>query len=290
LQISDTSGSHWRTLTRTPHARGLLGGLSWSPNGATLVFGKGFFDSAAVYAVPAQGGKAAKLKGTRHGANPVFSPQGSSVAFVRFRYRREHGQGPYLSTSLWLADLERDDSRQLTHWRHDFHLVPSSFSPDGEVLLATRVDEREQSPEIVALPIRSRQISPVIRSGIEPSYSPDGSKIAFVRYSRTERDGRYGQGSDLYVAAADGSATSRLTFSPARREASPSWDPSGQRLAYTQFPSKQTWRAQEGIGSAIVEINTDGTCRHRLLFTSGISYREPTWQPGPGREAGRVEC
>jgi hypothetical protein len=45
----------------------------------------------------------------------------------------------------------------------------------------------------------------------------------------------------------------------------------------------------------LVEINADGTCattlptapkRHRLRFI----YNGPSWQPGTGREAGRIAC
>lgn len=221
---------------------------------------------------------------------PTFSPDGR-FAFLRLRFRRENGRGPYLSTSIWLADPKEGKSRQLRPWRHDRHFIPSSFSPDGASLLATRVDEREGSPEIVSVPIGKGRPALIVKDGAEPTYSPDGSMIAFVRQTRrSSLDGRYAPGADLYVAAADGSAIRRLTFNPARREASPSWDPSGQRLAYAQLPAKPTWEAQEGIGSAIVEINADGTCRHRLLFTYGISYSEPAWQPGPRREVGRIAC
>jgi Tol biopolymer transport system component len=97
-------------------------------------------------------------------------------------------------------------------------------------------------------------------------------------------------GGDLFVAAGDGTGVRRLTFSPGRREESPGWDPSGERLVYTQFPSKRTPEALLGTGSSIMEINPDGSCRQRLLFTYGLSYREATWRPGPGRGLGRIQC
>ncbi len=291
LLTTDPSGGHWLRLAHTPGASGFLGGATWSGDGTMLAFSRGFFDSAAVYTVPASGGKPRAVPGTKHGGGPVFSPDGRAIAFSRLRFRREGGRGPYLSTSIWLADLKHDRSHQLMPWRHDLHLIPSSFSPDGAALIAARIDEREENSEIVTVAIDGGRSSLIIGEGTEPAYSPDGSKIAFVRQTRRPGLGRgSAPGGDLYIAAADGSAIRRLTFNPARREASPSWDPSGQRLAYAQFPAKQSRATQEGIGSAVVEINADGTCRHRLLFTYGISYREPAWQPGPGREAGRIKC
>ncbi len=132
----------------------------------------------------------------------------------------------------------------------------------------------------------------IVRNGFEPAYSPDGSELAFVRLKNRGRLRKLIPlyGGDLFVSASDGSNVRRLTYTPGKREASPSWDPSGQRLAFTQFPSKRTLEAFAGIGSAILEINQDGTCRHRLLFTYGLSYTGAEWQPGPGRGAGRIAC
>jgi len=41
---------------------------------------------------------------------------------------------------------------------------------------------------------------------------------------------------------------------------------------------------------AILEIDADGSCNRRLLFARGVVFRAAAWQPGPGREAGRIEC
>jgi Tol biopolymer transport system component len=179
----------------------------------------------------------------------------------------------------------------LTPWRDGLFFAPGSFSPDGARLAATRQKPGE-APEIVSLGLAGGRPSVIVRNGIEPAYSPDGSELAFVRLKNRGRLRKVIPlvGGDLFVSVADGSNINRLTFTPGKREASPSWDPSGQRLAFTQFPAKATFEALVGIGSAILEINSDGTCRHRLLFTYGLSYQDAAWQPGPGREAGRIAC
>lgn len=201
----------------------------------------------------------------------------------------------YWSTSIWLVDSRGGRPRQLTPWRHRLLLTPSSFSPDGTRLLAERaIGLGKRFPELVSLPLGGGPPSSVFQEGVEPAYSPDGTAIAFVHPRDTGRftpSGSSVPGGDLFVVDSDGSPSTRLTFSPNRREARPSWDPSGERLAFIQLPAKPTPVAQErGTGSSIVEINADGSCRHRLPFTHGLAYREAVWQPGPGREDGRISC
>ena len=85
---------------------------------------------------------------------------------------------------------------------------------------------------------------------------------------------------------ADGTDVRRLTRTPQRYEDSPRWDPSGERLAYEQF---QVFG--EGIGNyAVMQVNADGTCRTKAVFAPRVFFLAPAWQPGPGREAGRIEC
>jgi Tol biopolymer transport system component len=61
----------------------------------------------------------------------------------------------------------------------------------------------------------------------EPSWSPDGSRIAFSsRSSRTE------QQADLFVVDARGGAPRRLTSTP-DHESHPAWSPDGRRIAAT---------------------------------------------------------
>ena len=57
----------------------------------------------------------------------------------------------------------------------------------------------------------------------DPSWSPDGRRIAFVSY----RDGNR----EIYVMNADGSGQTRLTDNPAW-DISPSWSSDGTRIAF----------------------------------------------------------
>jgi Tol biopolymer transport system component len=284
-------------LYRHPGAHHSFLHLSWSPDGSRLAFAShGFGLGERIYTVSAEGGRPQEVLGTQLGFAPVFSPDGGTIAFARTLFRERSDGTAYSSTSIWLVDSRGGQPRQLTPWRDDLILTPSSFSPDGTRLLAERAKERgKRFPEIVSVPVVGGPLSPVFKEGVEPAYSPDGSAIAFIRPHNTGRVTPFERnavpGGDLFTARPDGSQPTRLTFTPNRREAHPSWDPSGERLAFTQMPAKPTLVAQgRGTGSSIMQMNSDGSCRHRLLFAYGVSYREPVWQPGDGRGAGRIAC
>lgn len=290
LLSSDQTGERWERLAIPSRAAGGFEQLAWSWDGTRLAFGGVF--SGAIYVLAAAGGPPRLVRGAKLGFSPAFSPDGKTIAFARFRLRRADDDRLEFDSSLWLVDSTGGNARQLTPWRNRFLLLPSTFSPDGSSILAEGEGTGSEA-EIVSLPATGGPLSLVVRNGSQPAYSPDGSRIAFIR-TRVRRvaPGPLGRatGGDLFVAASDGSGIRRLTFSPARLEGSPGWDPSGERLVYTRFPAKQTPEALDGIGSSIMQINPDGTCRQRLLFTYGLSYREATWRPGPGRGLGRIQC
>ena len=64
-----------------------------------------------------------------------------------------------------------------------------------------------------------------------------------------------------------------------------SWDPSGQRLAFDRYRGDHyEW------ANSILEINADGSCETEVLAKKRTIFYGAAWQPGPGREAGRIGC
>jgi Tol biopolymer transport system component len=249
-------------------------------------------DGSSVRAVP----------GTSGGYGPVFAPDGRTIAFARKRERtRPRRDGPawtYESSSVWLVGVNGGQPHRLTRWRDGLDNYPSSFSPDGSALAMTRIDKnRTEEPEAVLLSFTTHRIELIAENGSEPTYSPDGSKIALLhRYVRplkgrvVGRFRRVEETTDLYLLNTENFARRRLTDTPSKLELSPSWDPSGERLAYTQFRGGGSEAALLGLGSAIMQINPDGTCRTKTLSAKRTAVYGPAWQPGPGREAGRIAC
>jgi Tol biopolymer transport system component len=274
---------------------GLTGGIQ-KPGGAFL---------AKIFRVSSEGGWSEAIPGTAGGYAPVLSADGRMLAFTRQRERRrpnEHGGEDlvYESAAIWLLDLAEGGSRQLTPWRNHLVNVASSFSPDGRRLALTR-RVGGNGDESIALHLDGSGSTLLSSAGFAPRYSPDGSRVAFLRSQpRVLRNRRRESQTtieseikttvtDLFVMNADGSGVHRLTKTPNLVESEASWDPSGRRLAYTQTEAGID-SGLLGFGNAIVEMNADGSCPTVVLSDTGLALFGPTWQPGPGREAGRIEC
>jgi Tol biopolymer transport system component len=277
-----------------------FGRPSWSADGSLIAFSA--FErklkdrQVAIYIANADGSSPRKIPGTREGFIPTLSPDGRTLAFAKERQRegRRPGRGEvtvFHSASIWVVDLVTGASRQITPWRNRLLQLPSSFSPDGSTLaVSRRVGETRLA---VALRLDGSGSAVIARRAVDPVYSPDGTRVALITTGRT-RSFPGGGGTwfptEIAVANADGSGLTRLTKTPRGLEVEPSWDPSGQRLAYTQFRASNSEESFLGFGDSIMQINADGSCRSKVLSDPDLSLYGAVWQPGPGREAGRIAC
>lgn len=300
LATVDPSGADYRpVLTRRLGRRfpRPLGPVAWSPDGSLLAYSQRVKGEGLISVVSVDGGSLRVISGTQGGDLPVFSPDGQSLAFARYRIERAEDSSipTYRSSSIWIVDLVSGLRRQLTRWRNELWQSPSSFAPDGSTLLLNRLDYRRSAEsEIVALRFDGRTSGLLVGEGERPLYSPDGTKVLFSRWNEprkirrsTNGTQRFQETADLYVVNADGSGMRRLTRTPGKTELLGGWDPLGQRIAYAQF---RGFPLAGGRTGSIVEINADGTCRRKILSITGATFFNPTWRPGTGRAAGRIAC
>ncbi|HEX6152470.1 MAG TPA: hypothetical protein VFZ19_03005 [Solirubrobacterales bacterium] len=279
--------------------------VSWSSAGERLAFsgilgfqkGDDHEPIRRIFTVGADGGGLRAIPKTNGATDPILSPDGRTVAFTRSIERetpttvggklRKDG---FDGASIWIVDLLTGAQRQLTPWQDGLEYTASSFSPDGSTLLATHEDPSLlNEPEPVALNLASGESRRLFNDGFSPVYSPDGSKIALLRHIEEYGEDR-GEDLDLFVINANGTGLRRLTRTPGRAELFPSWDPSGERLAYIRIPEDRSEEAFFGFRTPLMQVNADGTCQTQVVSAPRTYFFVPAWQPGPGRGAGRIEC
>jgi dipeptidyl aminopeptidase/acylaminoacyl peptidase len=100
----------------------------------------------------------------------------------------------------------------------------------------------------------------VTLEGIEPAWSPDGRRLAYVAPAQ-------GGATDLFVVDADGGHRGRLTRTGTVDELAPDWSPDGKRLVV------------ERAGEIFV-LRADGSAERGL-----VAGWEPAWSPGGRRIA-----
>lgn len=273
---------------------------SWSPDGSRIVF-SGLARSidlgprgTRLYVSGSNGEGLRPLLGTHGADEPVFAPDGTTVAFARYRFRpkvNRRGERSFVErgASIWFADLAGGAPRRITPVRRGLFMWPRSFSPDGRTLLATRASGT-RAPEAVAVELSTGRIGTLLHHAADPVYSPDGSEIALVRERRLELRGKARTTADLFTMKTDGHGLRRLTDSR-RDDCYQSWDPSGERLAFVRYLPEVNELTELGVGSAVMEVNADGTCLRTVLHAPPLAALfGAAWQPGPGRGAGRIAC
>jgi hypothetical protein len=101
----------------------------------------------------------------------------------------------------------------------------------------------------------------------QPAWSPAGADIVFVRSNATE--------SDLYVVKASGRGLKRLTATPGRAESRPAWSPGGDKILFRACASSPN-------ACQLYVVNADGS-GERPLVEGGIDGEQPDWQALPAK-------
>ena len=231
-------------------------GPAWSPDGTRILFvdGPGIEDvSSGKTIAPAPAGFTfAKLDGSgtrRVRVGEVFSlswsPDGRKIAYTVRRDDWIHVHDVRSGKATTLA--------RIPGGAHDL-----AWSPDGTQVAAS--DDRG----IELVDVSTRRVSTLTGEGRHPLWSPDGLRIAFVRYD-AERDitrlltiGSDGRGERLVVAEMGGSTVG--------------WSGDGRGLLISKPRS-----AGEGADIWWIRADRDGARRITHAFPTGASFSAPQW-------------
>src|SRR5690349_13113436 len=146
--------------------------LDVSPDGKTIVFDL----LGDLYTLPIAGGKATRLtSGAAYDAQPRYSPDGKTVAFISDRSGGDN---------LWTMTVDQRDTTQVTMGNGNLYVSPE-WSPDGRYLVVSRSGGLRGSAKLTMYLATSHTPLPLIR---EPStfktlgaaFTPDGRYVWFA--------------------------------------------------------------------------------------------------------------
>jgi TolB protein len=189
-----------------------------------------------------------------------WSPDGSRIAW-----------GPYAAPGdLYTASATGGDVRRLTTDGRPKY--PPLWSPIGSTLVYPRGFDAP-GWDLFLVDADGSGPTQVTRGGenLNPSWSPDGSKIAFSRQTSSE--------SAIYVVRPDGTELHRVAGTLAS-SGEVDWSPDSTKIAYTNAVNSGYSR-YGGRGQEIFVVNADGSEDRRLTeLAPRLAYdAAPTWSP-----------
>jgi dipeptidyl aminopeptidase/acylaminoacyl peptidase len=238
--------------------------VAWSADGTRIAY----IGGSHIYVANADGTGATDIGaggGTRMAANPSWSPDGR-IAYDSTHYQCNDYDCFEVPDGISVMNSDGTGNHQLT----SDGLEPA-WSPDGTKIAFTQ-------PAVTGgagLPTRDIYTMNPDGTGItnltrteywfdedSASWSPDGSKLAFVR-------SQSGCCPEIWTMNADGTGLSRIGDSAPDKsgDRSPAWSPDGSKIAFT---------SERGSYYATTIVVRDATGENQIDVASG---RNPDWQP-----------
>jgi TolB protein len=276
IYTANPDGSDPRRLT----ANGALDtSPDWSPEGERIVFARGPSASPVdIWAMNRDGSGQVQLTGSEGvDSAPAWSPDGGKIAFVS---NRNMPDGSTTGPELWVMDADGTAVRQLTNTLASASLAPA-WSPDGaRIAFHSNVDGEFEAYTIDASSTPSATGDARVKltdnvgvSDQNPSWSPDGERIAFERGSGTN----VGDATkELWAMDSDGSDAMRLTTN-GDYDVQPAWSPDGTRIAF------ESDAGNDGDREILSMPASAGAAASNVTSTApGIADEQPDWGVATG--------
>ncbi|MBV9209085.1 MAG: PD40 domain-containing protein [Acidobacteria bacterium] len=252
-----------------------------------------FGTTRQIYSMEADGTNVTQLTTLGSNQSPVFSPDGTKIAFFSTR------DG---NLSLYVMDASGLNQRKLGTVTQTFS--KPRWSPDGTQILFDGVIAHDVEIYVVNADGNGFQRPLTLNTANDyyPVWSPDGNKILFMSQ-------RAGAVYEIFVMDSDGNNQTQLTNTPVWGNIFPAWSPDGSKIAYLSprtgnyeiyvmnpDGSNQTrltdntetdWNIKwspDGSkiaherGTSVYVMNADGSGQTKLTLDGGTDW-QPVWSP-----------
>jgi Tol biopolymer transport system component len=251
-------------LTRLTENSGTDQDPAFSPNGKKIAFtsARNGGDGWDVMVMDADGSNPINLTPNLGEDNiqPAWSPNGKKIVFV-------HSPGSRPDADLYVMDADGSNIAPLAEDVPGGGAYDPEWSPDGSKISFMNLTNEPQLPDIWVInsdgsgqmnltndPDTTEDDSV---SDQFPSWSPDGTKIAFD----STRDGQ----AEVYTMNPDGTDVMRLTNGERTTSVQPAWSPDGTKIAFASGPE-------------ILTIDVDDS-NETPVYSDPLSNGEVDWQP-----------
>ena len=193
---------------------------------------------------------------------PVWSPNGTKLAFIRGAVDPDEGVNPV--AELYVVAADGSGLRRLT--RDRFQDFSPTWSADSRTIAF--VSHRGGGNPLMTVSANGGRIKRLATGGYydEPDWSPDGRQLAVSLHAGADQ-------TDIYVVNSDGSGLTQLTEADEEADTSPTWSPNGRRIAFVRTPSLSDNSLPM---DDIYVMNADGRRQVRL---TRIDANYPAWSP-----------
>jgi Tol biopolymer transport system component/DNA-binding winged helix-turn-helix (wHTH) protein len=249
---------------------------AFSPDGKQIALALHGESGSGIYVSLVSGGKPLQLTSGPQDNGPKWSPDGEQIAFYR-----PSDEGMAIYTVPVLGGSERRVySGPATAFPHAF-----DWSPDGKYLAISKADPDRTHAQIALLSVVNSATRPLTTPSAQdldygPTFSPDGSTVAFVRSNVG------GMVSELYTVPTAGGQAKRLTFDHRTICGAPAWTPDGNEVLFSAASSgsPSLWRVPASggtpkpvLGSGASAVSPTLSRRSELVFQE-ILYQDDVWQ------------